>query len=51
MQTRPILFDIFQSNVLRFIDRCGVAAGVVDMAAWNAVISILKIDFHLYLTT
>ncbi len=47
MQTRPISFQKFITNILRFIDRCGVAAGVADMAAWNVVISILKIDFHL----
>ncbi len=36
MLTNPISFDVFQTNVLRFIDRCGVAAGVADIAAWNA---------------
>ena len=29
-------FPAFKGNVLRFLDRCGVAGGLADEAAWEA---------------
>ncbi len=35
MQSGPVSLQIFKANMLRFIERCAVSTGVVDISAWE----------------